>query len=298
MLFIDVLTVSPVTLLLVSPELCVNYFDTAPPPHDLLAGVLDTALLPSTSDSSPGEICNRAVSTTDLSELCCKSYDLPDSLIPALPSYELTDLPASCASSPMTNTFSQTGSGLLLCDLSPDHSDFASHSAAVTKYPWFEMFHKIMSKHPSAGPVTLVTSSAYNPVQASQSSNGDTGDAMEEDNNPFPSCHSIPGFEALAEGAPDDFIGPRVLSSSSAFPSPSTSSNPFGSPGAAPRNHLASTAFGVDQEPESAGLSSPTKKTSASKKRDDNADLVRACTAESLQARIKVEEERTKQEEM
>ncbi|SPC64815.1 uncharacterized protein UHOD_12118 [Ustilago sp. UG-2017b] len=49
------------------------------------------------------EICNRAVSTTDLSELCCKSYDLPNSLIPALPSYELMDLPASCASSPMTN---------------------------------------------------------------------------------------------------------------------------------------------------------------------------------------------------
>ncbi|KAJ1594975.1 hypothetical protein NDA14_005431 [Ustilago hordei] len=45
------------------------------------------------------------------------------------------------------------------------------------------MFHKIMLKHPSAGPVTLMTSGAYNPLQASQSSNGDTGDAMEED------CH-------------------------------------------------------------------------------------------------------------
>ncbi|SPC63743.1 uncharacterized protein UHOD_11316 [Ustilago sp. UG-2017b] len=129
MLFIDVLTVLPATLLLVSPELCVNYFDTAPPPHDLFAGVLDTALLPLTSDSSPGlhlvapewirdinfaradldEICNRAVSTTDLSELCCKSYDLPDSLIPALPSYELMDLPASCASSPMTLTSCASG---------------------------------------------------------------------------------------------------------------------------------------------------------------------------------------------
>ena len=54
MLFIDVLTVSPATLLLVSPELCVNYFGAAAPPHDLLAGVLDTALLPSTGDGSPG----------------------------------------------------------------------------------------------------------------------------------------------------------------------------------------------------------------------------------------------------
>ncbi|SAM73032.1 uncharacterized protein UBRO_20316 [Ustilago bromivora] len=134
------------------------------------------------------------------------------------------------------------------------------------------------SKHPSAGPVTLVTSGAYDPVQASQSSNGDTGDAMEEDNDPFPSCHSITGLEALAEGAPDDPIGPRVLSLSSAFPSPSTSSNHFGSPGATPCNHSASTAFGVDQEPESTGLSSPTKKTSASKKQDDNAGLM-ACSA-------------------
>ncbi|KAJ1043405.1 hypothetical protein NDA11_001322 [Ustilago hordei] len=164
------------------------------------------------------------------------------------------------------NTFSQTGSGLLLCDLSPDHLDFASHLAAVAKYPWFEMFHKMMLKHPSAGTVTLVTSGAYDPLQASQSSNGDAGNAMEEDNIPFPSFCSIPGLEALAEGAPDNPIGPKVLTSSSAFPSPSTLSNPFGSPGAAPCNHLASTAFGVDQEPESAGLSSPTKKTSASKK--------------------------------
>ncbi|SYW75651.1 uncharacterized protein UBRO2_00806 [Ustilago bromivora] len=124
----------------------------------------------------------------------------------------------------------------------------------------------MMSKHPSAGPVTLVTSGAYNPLQASQSSNGDAGDAMEEDNIPFPSGCSIPGLEALAEAAPHDAIVPRVLSSSSAFPSPSTSSNPFGSPGAAPCNHLASTAFDIDQEPESAGPSSPTKKTSASKK--------------------------------
>ena len=34
---------------------CVStFFNTAPPPQDLLAGVLDTALLPSTGDGSPG----------------------------------------------------------------------------------------------------------------------------------------------------------------------------------------------------------------------------------------------------
>ncbi|KAJ1033343.1 hypothetical protein NDA13_001335 [Ustilago tritici] len=194
-------------------------------------------------------------------------------------------------------TFSQTGSGLLLCDLSPDHLVCIVLSAAA-KYPWFEMFHKMMSKHPSAGPVTLVTSGAYNPLQALQSSNVDAGNAMEEDNIPFPSGHSIPGLEALAEAAPHNPIVPRVLSLSSAFPSLSTLSNPFVLPGATPHNCLASTAFGVDQDSESAGPSSPTKKTSASKKQDYIADLVRACTAESLQAHIKVEEERTKREEM
>ena len=36
------------------PELYVDLFDTAHPPHDLYTGVHDTALLPPTSDSSPG----------------------------------------------------------------------------------------------------------------------------------------------------------------------------------------------------------------------------------------------------
>ena len=35
------------------------------------------------------EICHRTVSTTDLTEFFCNSLDLPDSSIPALPSYEL-----------------------------------------------------------------------------------------------------------------------------------------------------------------------------------------------------------------
>ena len=48
------------------------------------------------------EICHRADSTADLGKFCCKSYNLPDPLIPALPSYELAGLPASCALRPMT----------------------------------------------------------------------------------------------------------------------------------------------------------------------------------------------------
>jgi len=148
--------------------------------------------------------------------------------------------------------------------------------AAAAKHPWFEMFHKMMTKHPSAGPVTLVTSGTYNPPQASQSSNINASDAIDEDNLSFPSGHLIPGLDSLADTAPNNPIVPRVLSLSNAFPLPSTSSNPFISLATTPRNHSASTVFGVDQDSESAGPSSPTKKTqtSALKKHSDIADLV------------------------
>ncbi|SOV08073.1 uncharacterized protein UDID_17276 [Ustilago sp. UG-2017a] len=48
------------------------------------------------------EICHRANPTAGLSELCRKPNNLPDPLIPVLPSYESTGLPASCAFRPMT----------------------------------------------------------------------------------------------------------------------------------------------------------------------------------------------------
>ncbi|SOV03068.1 uncharacterized protein UDID_18318 [Ustilago sp. UG-2017a] len=44
------------------------------------------------------------MSTTDFTDYFCKSRDLSVSSIPALPSYELTVLPASCALRPMTNS--------------------------------------------------------------------------------------------------------------------------------------------------------------------------------------------------
>ncbi|SOV02887.1 uncharacterized protein UDID_18062 [Ustilago sp. UG-2017a] len=113
----------------------VDFFDTAPPPQDLLAGLLYTAPPPSTARSlsrvnrrtdnlatdlrgicpkvslvadSGGirdiddaradfaGVCHRADSTADLGELCRSSYDLPDSTIPALPSYHI-GLPSLCA---------------------------------------------------------------------------------------------------------------------------------------------------------------------------------------------------------
>ncbi|SOV04980.1 uncharacterized protein UDID_17816 [Ustilago sp. UG-2017a] len=153
MLFIDVLTVSLATLHLVSPGLCVNFFDTAPPPHGLLAGaltqlfflrpamVLQVFILwplsgnqlhapelgPLLGDTWSCSSQAKADSTADLSELCCKSCNLPDPLIPVLPSYESTGLPASCAFRPMTERRAeyniQTQGHLpALLDLNPDEN--------------------------------------------------------------------------------------------------------------------------------------------------------------------------------
>ena len=66
-----------------------------------LGGIHDTILVHADLDG----ICHRTASTTDLNELCCKSHDLPNSVIPVLPSYELTDLLTSCTSRPMTEVF-------------------------------------------------------------------------------------------------------------------------------------------------------------------------------------------------
>ncbi|KAJ1602715.1 hypothetical protein NDA14_000354 [Ustilago hordei] len=41
-------------------------------------------------------VCHRADSTADLSELCRNSYGLPNSMIPALPSYELRSFLVLC----------------------------------------------------------------------------------------------------------------------------------------------------------------------------------------------------------
>ena len=90
-----------------------------------------------------GEICLRAASPTDLGGLYCKSYDLPDSSIPALPSYDLTDLPASCASCPMTQCIRSKstvarmgkGSGNRACaPLDLIHVDLIINASHVTEH--------------------------------------------------------------------------------------------------------------------------------------------------------------------
>ncbi|SYW81846.1 uncharacterized protein UHO2_00351 [Ustilago hordei] len=85
-------------------------------------GICDTIM----ACADLARICPRTVLPTDLSELYCKSHDLPNSSIPALPSYDLTDLPVFCASRPMTldrkaTTFEDTDfmlSSIIMCSFS------------------------------------------------------------------------------------------------------------------------------------------------------------------------------------
>ena len=78
------------------------------------SGVICDTLIPHTDLD---EICLRAASPTDFGGLYCKSYDLPNSSIPVLPSYDLKDLPDSCASRPMTTDRSQ-----LILEMAAEHA--------------------------------------------------------------------------------------------------------------------------------------------------------------------------------
>ncbi|CCF49988.1 hypothetical protein NDA11_005787 [Ustilago hordei] len=126
---------------------CINSIDTAPPPHDWFTGACHTAPLPSTGNGSlvcispeplsdsgkicdiefvhadPNEICHRTGSTTDFTEFFCKSTNPPDPLIPVLPSYELSGLPASCATKPMTGAFSTKPPVTSLYSIDPFHTN-------------------------------------------------------------------------------------------------------------------------------------------------------------------------------
>ena len=80
------------------------------------------------------EICHRTIPTTDLNEFCCKSHNLPDPSIPALPSYELTGLSASCASRPMTQGSGERATApldLVHIDLIIDLSHATEHTCML-----------------------------------------------------------------------------------------------------------------------------------------------------------------------
>jgi hypothetical protein len=157
----------------------------------------------------------------------------------------------------------------------------------------------MVSSRPATGPVVLVTSSPYDtaPSQSTSQSVVDFMDESEDDG--YPQGRSIPGLDAIAQDSQSDPFSARVLPRS---PSATPTSNPT------TRLRSASTAFGGDSDacidtesPDRSTASGSPKKarsSSSKSKRDDLSEIVRACTSESLASRIRLEEERTKREEM
>ena len=208
--------------------------------------------------------------------------------------------------------------------------DYNTCASVAKEYPWFEQFHELMSSRQSSGPVRLVTSSPYDQSQrqpslpsasqslpsASQSSTTGTEEPMDED-VVYSQSRPVAGLDEIAAQSQHDPRSRRVISTSSTSSSVQTATpSPFVTiPGSTPtrnptastsRHRSASAAFGADGDADSdsalltSASPSPRKlQSSPSKnKRVEVPDVVRAATADQLQARIKVEEERTKREEM
>ncbi|SAM80728.1 uncharacterized protein UBRO_20580 [Ustilago bromivora] len=187
----------------------------------------------------------------------------------------------------------------------------------------------MMTNCTQTGPVVLLTGHPYDSPPASSQNNSVDADVNMDDasNALYPQQHNIPGMESILEELQYDSIGARVIlsfsssvaatSSSSHLPF-SSSSNPS-SIGPTPFTITpidtptcqcsASTTFGADEVDDGDGGSvfqSPATGTTPKKsrpspsksKQEELLEIVCACTQDTLQARIKVEEEHTKREEM
>ena len=184
--------------------------------------------------------------------------------------------------------------------------------------PWFEQFHEMINSWPATGPLALVHSGSYDPTPTQQTTQQDD-DAMDEsDDPPYSQSRSIPALDSLSQSARNDPFAARVISTSSSstsiqFTPPTPPTSAVSTSGASSSTtpscqRSASTAFGVDgdndMDSDSAARSSTTgtpkkSRTSSSKnKRDHLGDILKACAADTLAARIQVEEERTKREQM
>ncbi|SAM77670.1 uncharacterized protein UBRO_20544 [Ustilago bromivora] len=220
-------------------------------------------------------------------------------------------------------------------ELFPDESTVGGADQVKTRIHWlteqYNNIKKTISQQTSAGtgPVVLLTGHPYDaPPASSQNNSVDANVNMDDASNAlYPQQHNIPGMESILEEVQYDPIGARVISSFSSSVAATSSSSclPFSSSsnpssiGPTPftitpidtptRECSASTTFGADEVDNGDGGSvfqSPATGTTPKKsqpspsksKREELSEIVWACTQDMLQARIKVEEEHTKREEM
>ncbi|UTT91323.1 hypothetical protein NDA17_000360 [Ustilago hordei] len=227
----------------------------------------------------------------------------------------------------------QTSAGVLLQDMDHNSSDYATCKSIAQSHPWFEHWHEMMTNCAQTGPVVLLTGHPYDATPASSQNNLVDADVNMDDasNAHYPQRCNIPGMESILEELQNDPIGARVISSfsSSVAATPAAASSSSHSPFSSSSNlsligptpftitpidtpthqHSSSTAFEADEVDNGDGDSvyhSPATGTTPKKsrpftsksKREELSEIVQACTQDMLQARIKVEEECTKREEM
>ncbi|KAJ1028939.1 hypothetical protein NDA18_002958 [Ustilago nuda] len=159
----------------------------------------------------------------------------------------------------------QTSAGVLLQDMDHNSSDYATCESIARSHPWFEHWHEMMTNRAQTGPVVLLTGQPYDATPASSQNNSVDADVNMNDASdahyPQPCQHSSrTTFEA---DEVDDGDGDSV------YHSPATGTTP-----------------------------KKSRPSTSKSKQEELLEIVQACTQDMLQARIKVEEERTKREEM
>ena len=175
-----------------------------------------------------------------------------------------------------------------------------------------------MSSRSPSGPITLVTSLPYDPTPPQDSMQSQPeAHCMDEDDlddNYFASGRNIPGLDSIAESQEHDPLARRVLRTASTgmatTHSPavvSLSNTTLASPPTSLRSANAAAEMDTDADlgtesptraSSTGGTSNNSRASSSKNKRQDLFDIVRACTSEQAAARIRIEEERTKREEM
>ncbi|SAM64313.1 uncharacterized protein UBRO_20435 [Ustilago bromivora] len=220
--------------------------------------------------------------------------------------------------------------GQIWQEMFPDESTVGGAGRVKTNIHWlteqYNNIKKTILQQTSAG--VLLQDMDHNSSNNLVDANVNMDDAS---NALYPQRCNIPGMESIIEESQYDPIGARVIlsfsSSVAATPAAASSSScsPF-SPSSNPsligptpftitpidtptRQHSANTAFGADEVDNGDGGSvfqSPATGTTPKKsrpspfknKQEELSEIVWACTQDMLQARIKVEEEHMKREEM
>ncbi|SPO21345.1 uncharacterized protein UTRI_00822 [Ustilago trichophora] len=197
---------------------------------------------------------------------------------------------------------SLTGAGTLLRDLDPSSPSYISRSALAQRLPWFEKMHEMMNGCVPAGPIRLYTTppitfpdEPFDIAGAAPTNN--PGYPMDESEDDTPRdhanhAHSVPPLL--------DMLGDVSTPPLPSQPGSNVAENNAATPTPSQRSSAPQDTFSPSASP-SSSLSSPAtkrKRGAMDQKRDSIAEAFYKSSVESLQIKLKVEQERTRREEL